>query len=123
MEYTFKTKQMIKAEEKVGNFYDMQEAVFNADIGKLAKLIAVFGDVAEEKAYDFIDEQLENGRKIKDIYEEIFNGINEKGFFNQRLEADLQTLPVNLNKLTTEMYEKYMNKEIEKQISKASKNM
>lgn len=123
MEYTFKTKQMIKAEEAVGNFYDIQEAVFNSDIKKLALLIKVFGDTAEDKAYEYIDEQLEAGRTIKDLYDEIFKGINEKGFFNQKLEADIQTLPVNVNKLTKEMYEKYMNKEIEKQISKVSKNM
>lgn len=123
MEYTFKTKQMVKAGEKVGGFYEMQEAVFNADIGKLATLISIFGDVNEEKAYNYIDEQLDNGRKIKDLYEEIFNGINEKGFFNQVLEVNLETLPINMNKLTQEMYEKYMNKEIEKQISKASRNM
>ena len=123
MEYTFKTKQMIKAGEKVGGYYEMQEAVYNSDIKKLALLISVFGDVAEDKAYDYIDEQLEAGKTIKNLYEDIFNGINEKGFFNQRLEADIQTLPVNINKLTTEMYEKYMNKEVEKQLSKASKNM
>lgn len=123
MEYTFKTKQMIKAEEKVGNYYAIQEAVFNADIGKLAKLISIFGDVAEDKAYDYIDEQLDQKRTIKDLYDEIFTGINEKGFFNQKLEADIQTLPVDMNKLATEMYEKYMNKEIEKQIAKVSKTM
>ena len=123
MEYTFKTKQMVRAEEKVGNYYQLQEAVFNADIGKLAKLIAVFGDVAEEKAYDYIDEELEQGKTIKDLYEEIFKGINEKGFFNQKLDVNIDTLPIDMNKLTTEMYEKYMNKEIEKQIAKASKNM
>ena len=103
---------MIKAEEAVGNFYDIQEAVFNSDIKKLALLIKVFGDTAEDKAYEYIDEQLEAGRTIKDLYDEIFKGINEKGFFNQKLEADIQTLPVNVNKLTKEMYEKYMNKEI-----------
>lgn len=123
MEYTFKTKQMVRAEEKVGNYYQLQEAVFNADIGKLAKLIAVFGDVAEDKAYDYIDEELEQGKTIKSLYEEIFKGINEKGFFNQKLDVNIDTLPIDMNKLTTEMYEKYMNKEIEKQIAKASKNM
>lgn len=123
MEYTFKTKQMVRAEEKVGNYYQLQEAVFNADIGKLAKLIAVFGDVAEDKAYDYIDEELEQGKTIKDLYDEIFKGINEKGFFNQKLDVNIDTLPIDMNKLTTEMYEKYMNKEIEKQIAKASKNM
>ena len=123
MEYTFKTKQMVKVSEKIGTYYDLQASAYNADIGKLAKLISIFGDIAEEKAYDYIDEQLENGNTVKGLYEEIFNGINEKGFFNQRLEAEIQTLPVDTNKLVTEMYEKYMNKEIEKQISKASKNM
>ena len=123
MEYTFKTKQMVRAEEKVGNYYQLQEAVFNADIGKLAKLIAVFGDVAEDKAYDYIDEELEQCKTINILYEEIFKGINEKGFFNQKLDVNIDTLPIDMNKLTTEMYEKYMNKEIEKQIAKASKNM
>lgn len=116
MEYTFKTRQMAKVSEKIGTYYDLQTAVFNADLSVLAKLIAIFGDIAEEKAYDFIDEQLDNGKKIKDLYEEIFKGINEKGFFNQKLEVNIETLPVDMNKLTTEMYEKYMNKEIEKQL-------
>ena len=123
MEYTFKTKQMMKVSEKIGNFYELEKAVFENDIGKLAKLISIFGDVAEDKALDYIDEQLDSGRKIADLYDEIFKVINEKGFFNQVLEVNLQTLPVDMNKLTQEMYEKYMNKEIEKQISKASKNM
>lgn len=117
MEYTFKTRQMVKVAEKVGNYYDLEKAVFDSDVSTLAKLISIFGDIKETDAYDFIDEQLEN-RTINDLYEEIFKGINEKGFFNQKLEANSQTLPVDMNKLTQEMYEKYMNKEIEKQISK-----
>lgn len=117
MEYTFKTRQMVKVAEQVGNFYELERAVFDSDISVLAKLISIFGDVKETNAYDFIDEQLEN-RTIKDLYEEIFKGINEKGFFNQKLEANIDTLPVDMNKVVQEMYEKYMNKEIEKQISK-----
>lgn len=118
MEYTFKTRQMVKVASSVGNYYELEKAVFESDIGVLAKLISIFGDIKETDAYDFIDEQLENGKTIKALYEEIFTGINEKGFFNQKLEADIQTLPMDLNKITQEMYEKYMNKEIEKQISK-----
>ena len=123
MEYTFKTKQMIKASEIVGDFYEIQEAQFNSDIKALAELISIFGDIKKEEAFDYIDEQIDKKRTIKDLYDEIFKGINEKGFFNQQLRTDLETLPVNMNKLTNEMFKKYMDKEVEKQIIKASKNM
>ena len=122
MEYTFKTKQMIKVSEEVGNFYDLEKAIYENNLNILAKLISIFGSVSEEKAFAYIDEQIENGKKIKELYTEIFNGINDKGFFDQPLETELETLPINMNKLTEELYEKYINKEIEKQISKTSKN-
>ena len=114
---------MIKVAEKVGNYYELERAVFDDDIEKLGKLISIFGDCKEDEAYDYIDEQLENGKKISELYEEIFKGINDKGFFKEKLVADVKTLPVDMNKLTQEMYEKYMNKEIDKQISKVSKTM
>ena len=80
MEYTFKTKQMVKASEKIGTYYDLQASAYNADIGKLAKLISIFGDVAEDKAFDYIDEQLDNGNTVKGLYEEIFKGIMADSF-------------------------------------------
>ena len=123
MEFTYKTKQMIKVNEVVGGYYELEKAVYDGDISVLAKLISIFTDVPEDKAFDYIDEQIDSGKTINSLYEEIYNGINEKGFFNQKLEVDIQTLPVDINKLTKEMYEKYMNKEIENQISKASKTM
>lgn len=114
---------MVKVAEKVGNYYELEKAVFDDDIEKLAKLISIFGDVKEDEAFDYIDEQLEKGKKISELYDEIFKGINEKGFFKENLVADIKTLPIDINKMTQEMYEKYMNKEIEKQISNVSRNM
>lgn len=115
MEYTFKTRQMVKVAEQVGNFYDLEKAVFENDISVLAKLISIFGDIKENEAFDYIDAELEK-RTIKDLYDEIYKGINEKGFFKEKLAVEMDTLPIDLNKLTQEMYEKYMNKEIEKQL-------
>lgn len=123
MEYTFKTKQMIEVSEKIGNYFDLEKAVYESDIKKLAKLISIFGNVSENEALDYIDKEIEEKNTIDGLYEEIFKGINEKGFFKEKLEVDIKALPVDLNKVTTEMYEKYMNKEIERQIAKASKNM
>ena len=123
MEYTFKTKQMIKVSEEVGGYYELEKAVYESNLSVLAKLISIFAEVPKEKALDYIDEQIDSGKTINALYEEIYNGINVKGFFNQKLEVDIQTLPVDMDKLIKEMYEKYMNKEIENQISEASGNM
>ena len=114
---------MIKVSEEVGGYYELEKAVYESNLSVLAKLISIFAEVPKEKALDYIDEQIDSGKTINALYEEIYKGINVKGFFNQKLEVDIQTLPVDMDKLIKEIYEKYMNKEIENQISEASGNM
>ena len=112
MEYTFKTKQMIKIAEQVGNFYDLEKAVYENDMSKLATLISILGDVGEEQALDEIDKQVDEGKKIADIYKEIFDGINKKGFFKAKLQVNLEAPPIDTEKMIQLMYETQMQKEL-----------
>lgn len=104
MEYTFKTKQMEKVAEQVGRMYDIEMACYESNISVLVKLITIFGNVSEEEAYNYIDEQIEGKKKISDIYKEIIEGINKRGFFNQKIQISLETPPIDMEKMIKEMY-------------------
>ena len=113
MEYTFKTKQMIEVSEKVGNFYDIEKAIYESDLKVLTKLIAIFGNVSEEQAQEEIDKMIDEGKKIPDIYKDIIDGVNKKGFFKQKIQTNLEAPPINTEKLIEAMYEAQLNKQIE----------
>lgn len=113
MEYTFKTKQMIKVAEKVGKIYDLEKAYYDSDLETLAKLITIFGEVELDKAYEYIDEQLENGKKVSDVYKEILDGVNKKGFFSRKIQLNLDAPPVNMEELIEKIYAKQIQKETE----------
>ena len=111
MEYTFKTKQMIQVAEQVGKIYDLEKAYYEGNLEKLAKLISIFGAVDLEKAYEYIDEQLENNRKVSDIYKEVLDGVNKKGFFSRKIQLNLEAPPINLEELMETIYAKQLQKE------------
>lgn len=113
MEFTFKTRQLIKVGEEVGGWFELQNGAYEKDLGILAKLISIFGDVDKDKAIDEIDNRLEKGDTVAKMYEEIFKGLNEKGFFTDKLEAQPMVAPVNMNKITKEIYERVTAKKIE----------
>ena len=118
MEYTFKTKQMVKVADRIGKKYDLEKAVYDNDISKLAILISIFGDIDEEQAYEEIDKALENKKTINDLYKEIIKGINEKGFFKEKIQANMDVPPVDLESMMNKMYQDEMNKGINKELDK-----
>ena len=56
MEYTFKTKQMIEIKNKIGGFFELEQACYDDNIEVLAKLMVILGNISEDKAYNTIDE-------------------------------------------------------------------
>ena len=123
MEYTYKTKQLAEIGRKIGGYYELEKACYDDDIETLALLMTILAGIDEDKAFETIDKELENGKKIADLYEEIFKGINEKGFFKQALEVDMKAPPMNTNKMMNEIYNKYLEQELEKARAEALKNM
>ena len=113
MEYTFKTKQMMKVSEEIGTFYDLEKAVYDNNISVLVKLISIFGSCEEEQALEEVDRLVDDGKKIADIYKDIFDGINKKGFFKQKLQHNLEAPPVDTERLIQQIYQAQMEKEIE----------
>ena len=114
MEYTFKTKQMVEIKNKIGGFFELEQACYDDNIEVLAELMQILGNISEEKAFDTIDKELEKGKKINDLYAEIYQGINEKSFFKQVLEVDMKAPPMDTNKMMNEVYNKFLAKELEK---------
>ena len=114
MEYTFKTRQMVKVAEKIGKKYDLEMAMYDNDIEKLAELIAIFGDVDKEQAYEEIDRRLDEKKTINDLYKEIVKGINEKGFFKEKLQDKFEAPPVDTESLIKNMYQVAMTNEVDK---------
>jgi hypothetical protein len=112
MEYTFKTKQMIKVGEQVGKIYELEKAYYDGDLEILAKLISIFGDVEIDKAFEYIDEQLEANKKVTDLYKEVLDGVNKKGFFNRKIAYNLEAPPINTEQLIKEMYKAEIDKNI-----------
>lgn len=103
-ELTFKARQMIKLGEEVGGQYELELGAYKGDIKILAKVLSILTDAfSYDEALDVIDELIENGEKIKDVYSGIFEEMNKKAFFTKKLEvADFP--PIN--------YEEYLNKMI-----------
>lgn len=110
MEYTFKTRQMVEVSEKIGKKHDIEMAIYDNDIEKLAILISIFGNVKEDEAYDYIDEQLENKKTINDLYKEIIKGINEKGFFKEKLQANMELPPIDMEKIIKSAMDEELDK-------------
>ena len=119
MEFTYKTKQLVKISKEVGNFYDIEKSAYNDDIEALNKMYQILADIDEETAYNEIDRRLEEGAKISNLYDEIFDGINSKGFFKEKLKTDMKSLPLDVTRVTQELYEKYLNQEMEQAIADA----
>lgn len=111
---TFKTRQMIQVGDKIGGKYDIEFGAYKNDLKVLATLISVFADTNYEHALDIIDEALEEGKTVKGMYEEIFNEMNKKAFFTEKLEV-LDTPPVDMEKMTQDMMkqaQEQMSKEV-----------
>lgn len=106
IELTFKSRQMIKISEEIGNQYDLEVGAYKGDIKVLAKMISILSDTLDyNDSLDFVDDLLENKKTIADIYKDIFAGINEKAFFTQALEV-LDTPPMDMQTFTAELMEK-----------------
>ena len=104
---------MIEVSEKVGGFFEIEKAIYENDLKVLTKLMSIFGNVSEEQAQDEIDTMLDHGKKINDIYKEIIDGVNKKGFFKQKIQCNLEAPPINTEKLIEAMYEAQLNKQVE----------
>lgn len=119
MELKFKASKMEQLGDKLkgDTAFKLQTAAYDCDLKTLALLIKIFSENVEndKKAYDIIDELLDSGKTIQDIYSEIFEGINEKGFFIQKLEVS-EMPPINLKSLTAEMADKISKEMMKKEI-------
>ena len=121
MEFTFKTTQMIKVSERVGTFYDLEKGAYDGNLKVLADLVSIFGNVSFDDACAEIDKQLDEGKKVVDLYTHIFEEINKKGFFKENLQASLTELPVDLSKLTANVIEEMYQKVLMDQANEATK--
>lgn len=122
MELKFKSLKMEQLGDKLkgDTAFKLQTAAYECDLKTLALLIKTFSDDVnnDQKAFDIIDELIDGGKTIQDIYTEIFEGINEKGFFIQRLEVS-EMPPINLKSLTAEMADKISKEMMKKQIGES----
>lgn len=97
---TFKTRQMIEIGEKIGGQYELEVGAYKNDLKTLGTLISVFsGSLDYNASLDLIDELLDTGITVREIYEEIFKEINAKAFFTKPLEIT-ETAPINTEAMT-----------------------
>lgn len=103
---TYKARQMIEIGEKIGGHYELEKAAYDGNLKVLATLISILSDkLTFNDSLDVIDETIDIGMTVKQIYEEIFKGMNEKAFFTEKLEV-LETPPINVEKMTQDMMER-----------------
>lgn len=116
---TYKARQMIEIGEKIGGRYELEKAAYDGNLKVLATLISILSDnLTFNDALDVIDETIDAGITIKQAYEEIFKGMNEKAFFTERLEV-LEIPPVNIEKMTQDMVQQAQEKMGQKAIEQA----
>lgn len=116
----FKSMKMEKFGDRFGGDTEflLRTKASEGNINMLTTLIRHFAveSLTEVAAHDIIDELQDDGQKIAYIYNEIFKGINERGFFAQPLVV-LEAPPINMKLLQKEMFEK-MSQEIGTQVMK-----
>ena len=118
VELHFKTRLVQQFEErmKVENSQNFWvKAAQDENLKVIATALLVFSDKALhtlDDAYDFIDAYLEAGGTVSGLYLELVTGINEKGFFGQkmtpaevqaRLEAPLVDMAMLMDKVAGNM--------------------
>lgn len=118
---TFKTRQMIEIGEKIGGQYELEVGAYKNDLKTLGTLISVFsGSLDYNASLDLIDELLDTGITVREIYEEIFKEINAKAFFTKPLEIT-DSVPIDTEAMTDEIMKQaqtdFAKKLIEEQAS------
>lgn len=115
-ELTFKARQMIKLGDEIGGQYELELGAYRGDIKILARVISILSDaLSYDEALDYIDESIEEGGTIRDLYTNIFEEMNKKAFFTKKLEVS-EMPPINY-----QMYMEKMTSEIEKEIASKTK--
>lgn len=107
---TYKARQMIEIGEKIGGRYELEKAAYDGNLKVLATLISILSDnLAFNDSLDVIDETIGAGITVKQAYEEIFKGMNEKAFFTEKLEI-METPPIDMEKMTQDMMKQAQEK-------------
>lgn len=107
---TYKVRQMIEIGEKIGGRYELEKAAYDGNLKVLATLISILSDnLTFNDSLDVIDETIEAGITVKQVYEEIFKGMNEKAFFTEKLEV-LETPPIDMEKMTQDVMKQAQEK-------------
>ena len=98
---------MIEILEKIGGQYELEMGAYKNDLKTLGTLISVFsGSLDYNASLDLIDELLDEGITVREIYEEIFKEINAKAFFMKTLEIT-ETPPLDMEKYVSQMMESW----------------
>lgn len=108
IELIFKSKKIELFGDKYskGDTSDyLQMAAYDGSHKVVRQILTMFSDEFknDDAAYDFIDELIENGKKIVDIYTEIFEGLNERGVFTEPLTVSLEAPPMSGKKMMKEL--------------------
>ena len=115
-ELTFKSRQMIRCGDEIGGQYELELGAYKGDIKLLAKAISIFSDaLSYEEALDYIDEAIEEGRTIRELYSNLFEEMNKTAFFTKKLEVS-ELPPINY-----QMYMEKITSEIEKELASKTK--
>ena len=115
-ELTFKARQMIRLGDEIGGQYELEMGAYKGDMKTLAKIISILSDaLTYEEALDSIDEAIEEGMTVRDLYSSVFEEMNKKAFFTKKLETS-EIPPINY-----QMYMEKMTSEIEKEIASKTK--
>lgn len=121
-ELTFKSRQMIKLGEEIGGQYDLQKGAYDGDIKILAKMLSIFCDTLDyDNALDLIDELIEE-HSIKEIYTMIFDEMNKKAFFTEKLEVQ-DFPPINMESYVQKMMDSMGTELTEQARQEAMQNM
>lgn len=115
-ELTFKSRQMVKVGEVIGNQLTLETDAFEGNIKTLAKLISILSDSLDyDKALEVIDDYLDGGKSITELYGEVFAGINQKAFFTTPLTVQ-DSPPMDMVKIQKQVQEK-IGQEMAQQIA------
>lgn len=109
IELQFKSLKMEQLGDKLGKGdtkFKLQEAAYESNIRVLGLMIAHFSAEKLENIYSLIDDMLEDGKSIAEIYGKLFEGINERGFFTPPLETKTDTPPMNMKTIMNTFMEK-----------------
>lgn len=122
-ELTFKTRQMIRCGDEIGGQYELELGAYKGDMKILAKIISIFSDaLSYDEAIDTIDELLEEGKSVKEIYAELFEEMNKKAFFSKKLEIS-ELPPINFQAMFDKVTNEIGNGVATKTSEKALENM